>query len=89
LVLEVNDRIGGKTRSVSNDENGFIELGAAWINDTKQSEMWAMAQKYGLDAVIQTGWGLECIQNKDKSVAHVPYGDTPVSGSTFLQMLFG
>src|ERR1700733_14644339 len=47
LVLEAKDRIGGKARSVSNDGNGFIELGAAWINDTNQSEMWAMAQKYG------------------------------------------
>jgi len=34
LVLEAKDRIGGKERSVSNDGNGFIELGAAWINDT-------------------------------------------------------
>lgn len=55
MVLEVKDRIGDKTRSVSNDENGFIELGAASIDDTKQSEMWAMTQKHGLDTVIQTG----------------------------------
>ena len=89
LVLEAKDLIGGKTRSVSNDGNGFIELGAAWVNDTNQSEMWAMVQKYGLEAVIQRAEGLDCVQNKDKSVAHVPYGDTPVSGSTFLQMLFG
>jgi monoamine oxidase len=50
---------------------GFIELGAAWINDTNQSEMWAMAQKYGLDTVIQRAEGLDCVQNKDKSVTHV------------------
>lgn len=61
LVLEAKDRIGGKTRSVSNDGSGFIELGAAWINDTNQSEMWAMAQKYGLDTVIQRAEGLDCV----------------------------
>jgi hypothetical protein len=38
LVLEAKDRIGGKIRSVSNDGNGFVEHGAAWINDTNQSE---------------------------------------------------
>ncbi|KAK9242135.1 hypothetical protein V1506DRAFT_448057, partial [Lipomyces tetrasporus] len=52
LVLEAKDRTGGKARSVSNDGNKFIELGAAWINDTNQSEMWAMAKSTALDTVI-------------------------------------
>jgi monoamine oxidase len=89
LVLEAKDGIGGKARSVLNDGNGFIELGAAWINDKNQFEMWPWLKSTALDTFIQRAERLDCVQNKDKSVIYVPYGDTPVSGSTFLQMLFG
>jgi monoamine oxidase len=88
LVLEAKDHIGGKARSVSNDWNGFIELRAEWINDKNQSEMWPWLKSRALDTVIQRTERLDCVQNKDKSVIHVPYGDTPVSGSTFSQTFF-
>lgn len=74
LVLEAKDCIGGKTRSVSNGADGIVELGAAWINDTNQSSMWAMAQKYGFETVIQRAQGTNCVQYADGSVDHVPYG---------------
>ncbi len=45
LVLEAKDRIGGKARSISNDGNGFIELGTAWINNTNQSEIFPSSSK--------------------------------------------
>jgi monoamine oxidase len=87
IVLEAKDCIGGKTRTVSNDGKGFIELGAAWINDTNQSEMWAMAQKYGMETVVQRAEGLDCVQDKDKSVLHVPYGETGVSIHSFYDFM--
>ena len=50
LVLEARDRIGGKSLSTKRpDGKGKQELGAAWINDTNQSHMWALAQRLHLD----------------------------------------
>ncbi|PVH87523.1 FAD/NAD(P)-binding domain-containing protein [Cadophora sp. DSE1049] len=74
MVLEAKDRVGGKTYSVSNGEKGVVELGAAWINDTNQSEMWALAQRYGFETVVQRAEGLDCVQGSDGSVKTQPYG---------------
>lgn len=48
VVLEAMDRVGGKTLSVmsSPGSDAVSDLGAAWINDTNQSRMYAMALKY-------------------------------------------
>lgn len=79
LVLEAKDRIGGKTYSVSNGDKGVVELGAAWINDTNQSQMWALAQKYKLETIVQRAEGLDCIQDTDGKVRTKPYGSSDVS----------
>ncbi|KAH7354854.1 putative amine oxidase [Rhexocercosporidium sp. MPI-PUGE-AT-0058] len=74
MVLEAKDRVGGKTYSISNGEKGIVELGAAWINDTNQSEMWALAQKYGFETVVQRAEGLDCVQDGDGKYRTKPYG---------------
>lgn len=41
-VLEATNRVGGKTYTVQSCKKGFNDLGAAWINDTNQSEMFKL-----------------------------------------------
>ena len=55
-VLEAIDRFGGKTLTAKSCEKGFNDLGASWINDTNQSEMFKLYQKYGLETEIQRDW---------------------------------
>ncbi|KAH7410919.1 hypothetical protein BKA64DRAFT_772306 [Cadophora sp. MPI-SDFR-AT-0126] len=86
MILEAKDRIGGKTYSVSNGDKGVVELGAAWINDTNQSEMWALAQRYGFETVVQRAEGLDCVQSGDGSVKTQPYGVFAGSAEEKLQV---
>ena len=43
-VLEARDRVGGKTWSRS-AQGSVCDVGAAWINDTNQSKMYALAKR--------------------------------------------
>lgn len=78
IVLEARDRVGGKTWSKrTNDGKGVIDLGAAWINDTNQSRMVALARQYGADLIEQNTQG-ECVfQDFDGSCSSFPYGELP------------
>lgn len=76
LVLEARDRVGGKTWSQNTDGRSKVDLGAAWINDSNQSRMWAMAQKYGLETVKQNTVG-DCILYEEETAHRFPNGDTP------------
>jgi monoamine oxidase len=78
IVLEARDRIGGRTYSVRS-ESGLIksELGAAWINDTNQSRMWALAQELGLRTIVQNTKGDVVVQDFDGTLVKFPYGDVP------------
>ncbi|KAH6996950.1 putative amine oxidase [Ilyonectria destructans] len=75
VVLEAMDRVGGKTLSLeSSAGNSKVDVGAAWINDTNQSEMYALAKEFGFELIQQrvTGDGLE--QQPDGSVISFPPG---------------
>ncbi|KAE8453050.1 hypothetical protein EG329_012237 [Mollisiaceae sp. DMI_Dod_QoI] len=76
LVLEARGRVGGKTWSQNTDGRSKVDVGAAWINDSNQSRMWAMAQKYGLETVKQNTVG-DCILYEDETSHRFPNGDTP------------
>lgn len=80
VVLEAEDRVGGKTLSVpaSSEGAGVVDVGAAWINDTNQSYMYAMAQKYGINLEMQRTEGLNLYLKEDGSVAKRRYGDSGV-----------
>lgn len=78
-VLEATNRVGGKTFTVQSCENGFNDLGAAWINDTNQSEMYKLFQKYDIDGEVQRDHGHTVLESADGSVVKVPYGQEPVS----------
>lgn len=77
-VLEAIGRVGGKTLTVKSCEKGFNDLGASWINDTNQSEMFKLYQRYGLETVVQRDCGDTLIQTADGNVVRVPYGQIPV-----------
>jgi monoamine oxidase len=78
VVLEARDRVGGKTLSVDPlNEGKVVDLGAAWINSTNQSKMYAMAQAFGLKTVVQNTKGDVVMQDIDGSVSSFPYGGLP------------
>lgn len=77
-VVEATNRVGGKTLTVQSCENGFNDLGASWINDTNQSEMFKLYKQYGVDIEVQRDSGETIIQSADGSVRKVPFGELPV-----------
>lgn len=81
MVLEANDRVGGKTLSLPSSEGsvGKVDVGAAWINDTNQSHMYELAKRFGFNLKIQRATGFSIAQKVDGSVAKLPYGSLPGS----------
>lgn len=86
IVFETLDRIGGRTYSVQASEfdNGTVDLGAAWINDTTQDKIWALVQKYGMKTVQQRAEGWDFAQGEDGSVSKQKYGTRAVRISIIL-----
>ena len=81
VVLEARDRVGGKTWS--RDEGGTgksVDVGAAWINDTNQSEVFELAKGLGLGLVRQNTNGRVVQQDLDGSVSTFVYGEVPEVG---------
>ena len=84
LLLEAKDRVGGKTWSRATSTGGTVDLGAAWINDTNQSEMFALSQRFGLETIKQRAQGRDLHQIPDGSVKIVPFGASRVHSPTIL-----
>ncbi|GAD99068.1 hypothetical protein NECHADRAFT_88150 [Paecilomyces variotii No. 5] len=58
IVLEARDRVGGKTWSQSiSGSDAVVDVGAAWINDTNQSRVYALAKRYGAELIEQNTKG--------------------------------
>ncbi|KAJ5939513.1 flavin-containing amine oxidase [Penicillium verhagenii] len=85
-VVEATNRVGGKTFSVHSSERGFNDLGAAWINDTNQSEMFALFQRYNIDGLIQRACGEDVALLEDGSAVKKPYGQ-PLGDQRVFQRL--
>lgn len=78
VVLEARDRVGGKTWSFQNkDGKGIVDLGAAWINDTNQSKVYALAQRYGVELIEQNTQGNVAMQDFDGNCSPFAYGELP------------
>ncbi|KAL4779260.1 hypothetical protein BJX76DRAFT_365447 [Aspergillus varians] len=78
IVLEARDRVGGKTWSQrTSDGKGVIDLGAAWINDTNQSRVYALAKRYGAELIEQNTQGNGILEDWDGNVLSFPYGEVP------------
>ncbi len=78
IVLEARDRVGGKTWSVPlANGKGVVDIGAAWINETNQSHVYALANRFGIELLQQNTDG-DCIfQDADGSTHAFPYGTSP------------
>ncbi|KAF5003431.1 hypothetical protein FDECE_10028 [Fusarium decemcellulare] len=78
VVLEARDRVGGKTWSQPNaDGKGVIDLGAAWINDSNQSRVYALAKRYGAEVIEQNTQGNAVLQDFDGKCSPFAYGELP------------
>jgi monoamine oxidase len=78
IVLEARDRVGGKTWTKKlKDGSGNVDLGAAWINDTNQSRVFALAQQYGAELIEQNTTGNCSFQDAEGSCSPFAYGDLP------------
>jgi len=87
LILEARDRIGGKTLTLRARGTGAVksDLGAAWINDSNQSRMWALSNDLCLQTYVQNISGDVVVQDLDGGVVKFPYGEVPkVRGSPYL-----
>lgn len=83
IVVEARDRVGGKTWSTdSTGSDKFVDRGAAWINDTNQSEVFALVQALGLKTVVQNTTGNVVQQDLDGTVSQFKYGDLPQVSSS-------
>lgn len=80
LVVEATDRVGGRTFSVESSPGGSgkVDLGGAWINDTYQSRIWALAKKYNIDTEKQSTQGHNLKVNADGSVDVYPFDQLTV-----------
>lgn len=87
LVLEAKDRVGGKTLSQPTVSGGTVDLGAAWINDTNQSKIFALAQRFNLETVKQRAQGNDLHQVPDGSVKIVPFGASRVHSPAMITCL--
>lgn len=76
LVLEARDRVGGKTWSCP-FSGGIADMGAAWLNSTNQSRVYALTQRFGLETIVQNTQGSVAMQDLDGSCHTFPYGSTP------------
>lgn len=78
IVLEARNRVGGKTWSVPlANGKGTVDIGAAWINDTNQSHVYALTKRFGIELVQQNTDG-DCIfHDADGSTHAFPYGTSP------------
>ncbi|CAL5871359.1 uncharacterized protein PFLUO_LOCUS5609 [Penicillium psychrofluorescens] len=78
VAAEARDRVGGKTLSIEPLNDGrTIDLGAAWINDTNQKEVFALSKSLGLELVQQNTSGSVVQEDIDGSVSQFPYGSVP------------
>jgi monoamine oxidase len=78
IILEARDRVGGKTWSQQlPDSKGIVDLGAAWINDTNQTQVYALAKKYNAEFIEQNTIGDVAIQDAEGGIASFAYGELP------------
>ncbi|KAI8313076.1 putative flavin-containing monoamine oxidase A [Colletotrichum sp. SAR11_59] len=78
VVLEAMDRVGGKTLSVpASPQGGVVDVGAAWINNTSQVEMYRLAKEFGFELIEQTATGLNLYQDSKQKTVSFPYSGMP------------
>lgn len=83
VILEAMNHVGGRMLSTSSflpTEDSMVELAAAWINDSKQSEMYALSQEFGFKLLNQRAEGTSLDQYEEGNVkSHLYEQPSPVS----------
>ena len=74
-ILEARNRVGGRTWSQKQATGGVIDVGAAWINDTNQSRMIALARQFNAELVKQNTNGSVILESD--GLKEFPYGELP------------
>jgi monoamine oxidase len=78
VVLEARDRAGGKTWSQPIEGGkGTVDVGAAWINDTTQTRVYALAKRFNAELIEQNTQGNCVFQGFDGECSMFPYGELP------------
>ncbi|EEP77281.1 predicted protein [Uncinocarpus reesii 1704] len=77
LVLEARDRVGGKSWTRETKNGKLVDVGAAWINDTNQSKIYALAKRFDLDLIEQNTNGYCVMQEEDGKTILFEYGSVP------------
>lgn len=85
IVLEARDRVGGKTWTQPTKSGSFVDLGAAWINDSNQSKMYALAKRFDLDLIEQLVNG-NCVAHTPEKTVPIKfrYGEVPMVRGSML-----
>jgi monoamine oxidase len=87
VVLEARDRVGGKTWSVPlANGKGVVDIGAAWTNDTNQTHIYALTQRFGIELVKQNTDGDCVFHDEDGATSKFPYGTSPKVSELHLQI---
>jgi monoamine oxidase len=86
VVLEARARVGGRTYTHKLDK-GIVDLGAAWINDTNQSQMFALAEELKLELIEQNTTGNAVLLDHDGSAKPFPYGELPSVSAVVSDMM--
>lgn len=83
VVIEARDRVGGKTWTRETKNGKLVDVGAAWINDTNQTKVYALAKRFDLELVQQNTEG-DCIMQTSAggSASRFAYGDSPNVSTT-------
>ncbi|KAL1868842.1 hypothetical protein Plec18167_008147 [Paecilomyces lecythidis] len=78
IVLEARDRVGGKTWSQSiKGSDAVVDVGAAWINDSNQSRVYALARRYGAEFIEQNTTGNVALEDFEGKCSSFAYGELP------------
>lgn len=84
ILLEAKDALGGRSRTQKLESGpGVIELGATWINNNTQPEVYALTELFGLDTIVQYIEGDQIFQGADGQVQRTSPGDDPDVSHTF------
>jgi monoamine oxidase len=79
VVLEARDRVGGRSWSQEMPSGEVVvDLGAAWINDTNQGRMYALAQRFGAELIEQNTTGKCVLLKEDGERVEFEYGELPM-----------
>lgn len=73
VLLEARDQVGGRSRTLALDSGpGVVEMGATWINNSTQPEVWKLTQRFGLETLEQYTEGDTVFQGVDGGLTRSP-----------------